>query len=126
MQGIPEPRLQFRHGVRPDTYLFFFVSFALVIFLTHAVYFDLPYFWDELGQFVPAALDIYHDGAWVPHSTVPYAHPPGVMAYLAGIWRIAGSAIPATRIAMLLLASLAALCTFLLAIHLCRALEGAP
>jgi len=114
------------HRIRPDTYLFFFVSFALVIFLTHAVYFDLPYFWDELGQFVPAALDIYHDGAWVPHSTVPNAHPPGVMAYLAGIWRIAGYSIPATRIAMLLLASLAALCTFLLAIHLCRGLEGAP
>src|SRR5262249_23091724 len=84
-----------RHGVRPGTYLFFFISFALFIFLTHAVYFDLPYFWDELGQFVPAALDIYHDGAWVPHSTVPNAHPPGVMAYLAGIWKIAGFSIVA-------------------------------
>ncbi len=126
MQGIPEPRQQFRHGVRPDTYLFFFVSFALVVFLTHAPYFDLPYFWDELGQFVPAALDIYHDGAWIPHSTVPNSHPPGVMAYLALVWKIFGYSIVATRSAMLLLASLTALATFLLAIHLCRGLNGAP
>ena len=115
-----------RHAIRPDTYIFFFVSFVLIIFLTHAAYFDLPYFWDELGQFVPAALDIYHDGAWVPHSTVPNAHPPGIMAYLAGVWRIFGYSIIATRAAMLLLASLAVLFTFLLAIHLCRGLEGAP
>jgi len=126
MQVIPEPRLKFRHGVRPDTYLFFFVSFALVVFLTHAPYFDLPYFWDELGQFVPAALDIYHDGAWIPHSTVPNSHPPGVMAYLAVFWKIFGYSIVATRSAMLLLASLTALATFLLAIHLCRGLSGTP
>jgi len=64
MRDIPEPRLPFR-GASVRTYLFFFVSFALVVFLTHAPYFDLPYFWDELGQFVPAALDIFHDGAWI-------------------------------------------------------------
>jgi 4-amino-4-deoxy-L-arabinose transferase-like glycosyltransferase len=113
-------------GVRPDTYLFFFVSFALVVLLTHAPYFDLPYFWDELGQFVPAALDILHDGAWVPHSTVPNAHPPGVMAYLAVVWKICGYSIVATRAAMLLLATLGVLATFLLGIQLCRGLGGAP
>src|SRR5450755_2267090 len=113
-------------GVRPDPYLFFFGSFALVVFLTHAPYFNLPYFWDELGQFVPAALDILHDGAWVPHSTVPNAHPPGVMAYLAVVWKIFGYSIVATRAAMLLLGSASVLVTFLLAIHLCRGLVGAP
>ena len=113
-------------GVRPDTYLFFLLSFLLVVFLTHAAYLDLPYFWDELGQFIPAALDIYHDGAWIPHSTVPNAHAPGVMAYLAAVWDIFGYSIPTTRAAMLLLASFASLLTFLLAIHLCRGLRGAP
>jgi 4-amino-4-deoxy-L-arabinose transferase-like glycosyltransferase len=113
-------------GVRTDTYLFFLVSFTLVVFLTHAAYFDLPYFWDELGQFVPAALDIYHDGAWIPHSTAPNAHAPGVMAYLAVVWDIFGYSIPATRAAMLLLASCASLFSFLLAIQLCRGLHGAP
>src|ERR1700733_10780465 len=102
-------------GVGPDPYLLFFGSFALLVFLTHSPYFTLPYFWDELGQFVPAALDILRDGAWVPHSTVPNAHPPGVMAYLAVVWKIFGYSIPATRAAMLLLASATVLVTFLLA-----------
>src|SRR5450631_3148188 len=101
-------------GVRPDPYLFFFGSFALVVFLTHAPYFNLPYFWDELGQFVPAALDIFRDAAWVPHSTVPNAHPPGVMAYLALVWRLFGYSIAATRLAMLALAMLALVFTFAL------------
>lgn len=92
-----------------------FVLIALVVFAAHALYFTLPYFWDEMGQFVPAALDIYHDAAWVPHSTVPNSHPPGVMAYLALVWRIFGYSIPATRAAMLALASIAAFCTWRLA-----------
>ncbi len=126
MSGASEAGPVRGRSVRPDTYLFFAVSFALVVFLTHASYFDLPYFWDEMGQFVPAALDIFHDGAWVPHSTVPNAHAPGVMAYLAVAWELFGYSIPATRAAMLLLASSAALFTFLLAIQLSRGLHGAP
>ena len=114
-----------RAGVRHSTYLFYFVAFAFAVFLTHAPYFSLPYFWDELGQFVPSALDIFEHGWWVPHSAVPNAHPPGVMAYLAAIWKVFGYSIPATRAAMLFLASLTALLTFLLAIRLCRGLSGA-
>jgi hypothetical protein len=126
MTAPSEADLKRARGVRPDTYLFFLLSFTMVVFLTHAAYFDLPYFWDELGQFVPAALDIYHDGAWIPHSTVPNAHAPGVMAYLAAVWDIFGYSIPATRAAMLLLGSCVSFFTFLLAIHLCRGLRGAP
>jgi 4-amino-4-deoxy-L-arabinose transferase-like glycosyltransferase len=87
---------------------------VLLLFLAHLPYFGLPYFWDELGQFVPAALDIFHDGAWIPHSAVPNAHPPGVMAYLALVWRIAGYSITATRLSMLALAAAAVICTFFL------------
>jgi hypothetical protein len=126
MTAPSEARLNRERGVRTDTYLFFLLAFTLIVFLTHAVYFDLPYFWDELGQFVPAALDIYHDGAWIPHSAVPNAHAPGVMAYLAAVWDIFGYSIPATRMAMLLMASCASFFTFLLAIQLCRGLHGAP
>src|ERR1700677_3471604 len=90
-------------------------GFALIVFLAHLPYLSLPYFWDELGQFVPAALDIYHDGAWIPHSAVPNAHPPEVMAYLALVWRTFGYSIAATRSAMLALATLALFFTFLLA-----------
>src|SRR6202034_912672 len=89
-------------------------AFALIVFLAHLPFLGLPYFWDELGQFVPAALDILRDGAWIPHSTVPNAHPPGVMAYLALVWRAAGYSITATRLAMLALAAATIICTFLL------------
>jgi hypothetical protein len=115
-----------RRRIRPDTYLFFLVLFALIVFLSHAPLLRLPYYWDELGQFVPAALDIFQSGAWIPHSTVPNVHPPGVMAYLAAFWTVAGCSPQSTRIAMLLLASIAVLVAFLLAIELCRNVRGAP
>lgn len=102
-----------------------FALIALVVFVSHSAYLNLPYFWDEMGQFVPAALDIYRDGAWVPHSTVPNAHPPGVMAYLAVVWKIFGYSIPATRVAMLLLASLAVLVTLRLSERLSLGLTPA-
>jgi hypothetical protein len=125
---IAEP--QRRRRIRPDTYLFFLALFAFIVFLSHAPLLRLPYYWDELGQFIPAALDIYHAGfgaaAWIPHSTVPNAHPPGVMAYLAVFWTLAGSSPLSTRLAMLLVASVALLVAFLLAIELCRNVRGAP
>jgi 4-amino-4-deoxy-L-arabinose transferase-like glycosyltransferase len=95
---------------------------AAIVFLAHLAYIRLPYFWDELGQFVPAALDILRDGAWIPHSTVPNSHPPEVMAYLALVWRIAGYSIVATRLSMLALASAGVIVTLLLG----RDLSGRP
>src|SRR5262249_46457926 len=76
--------------------------------------------------FVPAALDILRDGAWISKSTLANVHPPAVMAYLALIWKIFGYSIPATRLAMLLIASFGLLFSFLLAIRLARGTVGAP
>jgi 4-amino-4-deoxy-L-arabinose transferase-like glycosyltransferase len=87
---------------------------------------SLPYFWDELGQFVPAALDIFQHGDWIPKTTLPNVHPPGVMAYLALTWKIFGYSIPATRITMLFMASAGVLFSFLLAIRLSQNAAGAP
>jgi hypothetical protein len=115
-----------RRRVRPLVYAYFFLMFATIVLASHASLVTLPYFWDEHGQFVAAALDILRDGAWVPRSTVPNVHPPGVMAYLAAVWRVCGYSIPATRLAMLALASLGVLFTFLLGIELCRGATGAP
>lgn len=112
--------------MRPVTYLFFFAVIAAVVFLTHAPLLRLPFYWDELGQFVPASLDLFQTGAWVPYTTVPNIHPPGVMAYLAAFWSITGYSIPATRAAMLLMASLGAFFTFLLAIELGKESAGFP
>lgn len=114
------------HDVRAGTYLFVFFSLVVLIYVAHLRYVRMPFFWDELGQFVPAALDILHNNAWIPRSTTPNIHPPGVMAYLAGIWRVFGFSIAATRVAMLFLASFGALFTFLLAVRLCSGLPGIP
>jgi hypothetical protein len=100
--------------------------FAAVAGISHAPFFDLPFFWDEVGQFVPAALDLFRSGAVVPRSVTPNAHPPGVMAYLAAVWTVAGFSIVSTRAAMLLLSSVSVLVVFLLAIKLCSGVKGAP
>lgn len=104
----------------------FFFLFAAPLFIIHAPLLGLPFFWDELGQFVPTALDLFRSGAWIAHSTVPNVHPPGVEAYLALWYEVAGFSIVLTRIAMLLLASMGLLLTFLLAIELSKTTEGAP
>jgi hypothetical protein len=111
---------------RPYYLLVFFFFFAVPLFAIHLTLLNLPYFWDELGQFIPTALDLLHDGAIVPHSTVPNVHPPGVEAFLALFYRVFGYSIPITRIAMLITASAGLLILFLLAIELSKGTKGAP
>lgn len=108
------------------SHLLVFGVILTAIIALHLPYLSLPYFWDELGQFVPAALDILRDNAWVPHSTVPNVHPPGVMAYLALVWHLAGYSVVATRVAMLAVAAAGVYATFLLAIRMCQGVPGAP
>jgi hypothetical protein len=119
-----------RRGARPrgrlGGYLFFLAAFALLVALTHIPLLDLPFYWDEVGQFIPASLDLYQHGYWVPHMATPNVHPPGVMAYLALVWRVFGFSIPATRLAMLAAAAVAVWLAFLLAIELGRGVGGAP
>jgi hypothetical protein len=114
------------HHTHAATYLYFLAAFLLVVLLIHIPLLDLPFYWDEVGQFIPAAMDILTGGFWVPHSATPNVHPPGVMAYLALVWRVFGYSIVATRIAMLVLAGVAVWLAFLLAIELCRSVGGAP
>jgi len=115
-----------RRRIRPGVYGFFFVLFALVVFLSHAPFLRLPYYWDEAGYFIPAALDLLRGGHWIPQSTTPNVHPPAVIAYLAAAWRVTGYQPATTRCAMLLLASFGALAAFLLAIELSREVKGTP
>lgn len=103
-----------------------FCFFAGILFLLHSTLLNLPYFWDELGQFVPTALDLLRHGEWIPHSAVPNVHPPGVEAYLVLWYKLFGYSIAITRVAMLVLASVGLLLTFLLAIELSRQSPGAP
>lgn len=111
---------------RPYYLAVFFVLFTIPLFLIHLHLLDLPFFWDEQGQFIPTALDLLRTGAWVAHSTLPNVHPPGVEVYLVLWYKLFGYSIPITRSAMLLLAGVGLLATFLLAIELSRGTKGAP
>src|SRR5689334_6317996 len=83
----------------------FFLLLAVPLILIHLSLLDLPYFWDEHGQFIPTALDLLRDGSWVAHSTLPNIHPPGVEAYLVLWYKLFGYSVAITRIAMLVVAS---------------------
>src|SRR5579884_4093926 len=113
MEAVPDRRGR-RRAIRPGSYAILFALFASIVIPSHLWLARLPYYCDEAGQFIPAALDILHGGNLVPHSTVPNIHPPLVPAYLAGVWRVAGFAPAATRGAMLVLASFGVLTAFLL------------
>jgi len=112
--------------VRPATCLLVLALAALALFAGHARLLTVPFYWDEVGQFIPAALDIARDGAWVPRSAVPNAHPPTVMAWLALVWGLFGYSVAATRAAMLAVAALAVVAAYLLAVRLGRRVPGNP
>jgi len=111
---------------RRATHLIFFSVFAALLAAMHLPFLTLPFHWDELGQFVPAALDLYRDGALVPHSTLPNVHPPGVMLMLALVWKVFGFSILSARLTMLAIAAVGVYLSFLLAIRLAHKAPGAP
>lgn len=92
-----------------------FAAFFAGLMLLHAPLLRLPYFWDEAGYYIPAARDLYLTGTLIPHSTPSNAHPPLVMAALAGVWRVAGYSPLVTRTVMLAIAAFTLLGLFRLA-----------
>ncbi len=110
--------------MRPASALLFPLA-AMAVFVPHAPLFHLPYFWDEIGYYIPAALDFFERGLLVPRSTPPNVHPPGLTLWLALVWRTAGCSIAATRCGMLLLASGAVVVVYLLARELTRSASRA-
>jgi 4-amino-4-deoxy-L-arabinose transferase-like glycosyltransferase len=83
--------------------------FALVA-LSHLTLLRLPYFWDEGGYYIPAALDFYHHGWLIPHFT--NAHPPLPNIVLGTLWHITGFHILATRLIVCAFAAAALLAVF--------------
>ncbi len=64
--------------------------------LGHWTLLHLPYFWDEGGYYVPAALDFYHSGTLIPVFT--NAHPPLPNVVLGSVWHLFGVHILVTRL----------------------------
>ena len=89
-----------------------FPLFFLLILASHYTLLRLPYFWDEGGYYVPAALDFFRTGSLIPQSTVTNAHPPLPMILMAGWWKIFGFHILATRILVALVAATTLLAVF--------------
>ena len=83
--------------------------------LLHYALLRLPYFWDEAGYYVPAARDLLLTHSLIPSSTLSNAHPPLLLAYLAGAWKIFGYSPLVTRCAMLLVSAYFLLGVFRLA-----------
>jgi hypothetical protein len=79
----------------------FLVSFVVL----HYPLLRLPYFWDEAGYYIPAAMDFFRSGQLVPTNTLPSGHTPLVIIYLALAWRVFGFSSLVTRAAMLVVAA---------------------
>ncbi|MGH9393335.1 MAG: hypothetical protein ACRD1E_04135, partial [Terriglobales bacterium] len=76
-----------------------------LLLAAHAPLLRLPYYWDEAGYFIFAALDCFRHGWLVPHSTLANGHPPLLSLYLSAAWLLAGFHPLVTRAAMLLWAT---------------------
>ncbi|QMV20448.1 glycosyltransferase [Granulicella sp. 5B5] len=75
--------------------MLYLLLYAAVV-LSHLTLLRLPYFWDEGGYYIPAALDFYRHGWLVPHFT--NAHPPLPNIVLGTLWHLTGFHILATRL----------------------------
>ncbi|MGD0012476.1 MAG: glycosyltransferase family 39 protein [Terriglobia bacterium] len=77
----------------------------VVLCLLHYPLLRLPYYWDEVGYYIPAAMDFYRSRQLVPSSTLPTGHTPLVIIYLALAWRAFGFSPLVTRAAMIVFAA---------------------
>ena len=93
-----------------------FALFFAAVALSHLTLLHLPYYWDEGGYYIPAALDFYRTGQLVPHFT--NAHPPLPNILLGTLWHIVGFHILATRLFVCAFAAAGLLGVFRLTQHL--------
>ncbi|MGH9354410.1 MAG: ArnT family glycosyltransferase [Terriglobia bacterium] len=91
-----------------------FSSVFIILFILHFPFLRLPYYWDEAGYYVPAALDFMRHGLLIPRSTLPTGHTPLVMVVLGAVWRLFGFSELVTRGAMILIAAATILATYAL------------
>jgi len=107
--SLPTPRgFLARFAALPWLVLFglFFVALAL----SHLTLLRLPYYWDEGGYYVPAALDFYHRFTLIPEFT--NAHPPLPNVILGTLWHLTGLSILTTRLTVCAFAAAALVAVF--------------
>ncbi|HEY1985579.1 MAG TPA: glycosyltransferase [Terracidiphilus sp.] len=94
---------------RPILSWMIFPVVFVAMYCSHWSLMRLPYYWDEAGYYIPAALDFFRTGSLIPTSTLTNAHPPLPSIYLALWWKTSGFYPEVTREAVLIVASLALL-----------------
>jgi 4-amino-4-deoxy-L-arabinose transferase-like glycosyltransferase len=99
--------------------------FFVAIYLSHLTLLRLPYFWDEAGYYIPAALDLFHTGALIPYTTLTNAHPPLPALLIVGWWKLAGCTIYNTRVLICMVSAFALLGAFRLARNLAGPIAAA-
>jgi 4-amino-4-deoxy-L-arabinose transferase-like glycosyltransferase len=100
-----------------------FLLLLAAVTLTHLTLLRLPYYWDEGGYYIPAALDFYRTGQLVPHFT--NAHPPLPNILIGLLWHVAGMHILATRLLVCTFAAAALTAIYRLAEQLLDAAAAA-
>jgi 4-amino-4-deoxy-L-arabinose transferase-like glycosyltransferase len=77
----------------------FFIALAVIIFIRRDA-FNLLFFWDELGLYVPYTFTFFRNGLHftADYTFPPLAHPPLFFWMIAGLAKIIGWGIPAFRI----------------------------
>jgi 4-amino-4-deoxy-L-arabinose transferase-like glycosyltransferase len=86
---------------------FLISAFCFLVFfvLLHYPLLRLPYYWDEAGYYIPAALEFLRSWRLIPINTLLTGHTPFVNIYLALVWRPFGASPLVTRAAMIALAA---------------------
>jgi 4-amino-4-deoxy-L-arabinose transferase-like glycosyltransferase len=87
-----------------------FLGFFAAVALAHLTLLHLPYYWDEGGYYIPAALDFYHRFTLIPEYT--NAHPPLPNVVLGTIWHVLGFHILVTRLTICAFAAAGLLAIF--------------
>jgi len=96
--------------------------FFVAIYLSHLTLLRLPYYWDEAGYYIPAALDFYRHHWLIPQSTLANSHPPLPSILLTAAWHVTGLVISGTRTFICMVSAAALLGIYRLA----RILAGVP
>lgn len=86
--------------------------FFVAVYLSHLMLLRLPYFWDEGGYYIPAALDFFRTGTLIPQTTLTNAHPPLPSVLLAAWWHLSGVVISGTRTLVCMVSAAALLGVF--------------
>jgi 4-amino-4-deoxy-L-arabinose transferase-like glycosyltransferase len=90
----PSGSISDRIAALPSWALWLLLFAAVTV--SHLALLRLPYYWDEGGYYIPAALDFYHHGWLIPQFT--NAHPPLPNILLGTLWHVVGLHILATRL----------------------------